>query len=79
MRYVEHPNPLVSYEQLRKKNRDAYAKTTEYKYDRIISESGPDSGDSMRRISQAEPKPLPKADAEEHSSVGRNKYGDRWH
>lgn len=73
MQDVEHSKPSVSYEQLRKKNRDAYAKTTEFKYDRITGDVGPDS---MQRILRAEP--LSEENTEEHDSVEKNKYGDLW-
>lgn len=60
MRDADQPKSFVTYEELRKKNRDAYAQTVESKYDRVTSE--PISGDSMRRILQVQPKPTKKTE-----------------
>lgn len=70
MRDDDPPKPSVTYAQLRKKNRDAYAKTTDAKYDRVTSDAG-----ESRQIIRAEP--TSKVDATEpDSSAKRNKYGD---
>lgn len=69
IREFGQPKPsfvTTTYEQLRKKNRDAYADSAEFKYDRVANESG---GDNMRRILRSEPKK--PAETEKN-----NKYGD---
>lgn len=74
MRDNEPPKRSITYAQLRKMNRDAYAATTESKYDRVIHGG---IGGETRKIVRAEPSA--KADATEtNSSAKRNKYGDLW-
>lgn len=70
------PSFVTTYQQLRKKNRDAYANSVEFKYDRVVNESG---GDNMRRILRSEPKKLTEAERMNSSILEENnKYDDHW-